>query len=178
MYVTPVGKNQVCVALITSQQDLRFDAALQSFSKLAARLEQAEIVGRTTGAITASPKIGMVQNGNVALIGEAAGSVDAITGEGLSIAFQQAVALAAAMKADRLEDYQQAHEQITRVPRNIGRLLLSMDGRHRFRGRVLSALERQQEAFRRMIAIHTGASSAREFGMEQALLLGWNLLRA
>src|SRR5205807_765581 len=106
MYVTPVAQETVCVAFITSNPELRFDAALPKFSKLAIRLEDAEIEGKTIGGITASRKISRVQSGHVALIGEAAGSVDAITGEGLSIAFHQAAALAAAMQAGTLEGYQ------------------------------------------------------------------------
>ena len=54
MYVTPVADDQVCVALITSRNGLRFDAALPSFPQLAARLEQATILGSTIGATTAS----------------------------------------------------------------------------------------------------------------------------
>ena len=178
MYVTPVDEDQVCVALITSYPDLRFDAALRQFAKLVVRLRDAEFHHRTIAAITASRRLNNVQSGRVALIGEAAGSVDAITGEGLSIAFHQATELAAAMQSNRLDLYQKAHERITRVPRSMSRLLLSMDRRRVFRGRALGALERQHEAFQRMVAIHTGSSSVREFGVGQAILLGWNLLHA
>ncbi|MFZ1134266.1 MAG: FAD-dependent monooxygenase [Candidatus Korobacteraceae bacterium] len=176
MYVTPISSDQICVAFITGDLRMRFDAALPKFSKLAARLDGAEIVGSTVGAVTASRQLKRVQSGRIALLGEAAGSVDAITGEGLSIAFRQAFELAAAMRADRLDLYQQAHERITRVPRNMSRLLLSLDQRQRFRQRVLGALEHQNEAFERMLAIHTGSSSLREFGLGQAVRLGWNLL--
>lgn len=176
MYFTPVAEDQVCVALITSYPELRFDAALPQFSKLALRLRDAEFHDRTIGAITASRQLNNVQSGRIALIGEAAGSVDAITGEGLSIAFHLATKLAAAMQSNRLDLYQEAHERITRGPRNMARLLLSMDRRHGFRDRALGALERQNEAFRRMLAIHTSSSSVREFGVGQAILLGWNLL--
>lgn len=178
MYVTPVAEDQVCVALITGSPELRFDAALPKFSKLALRLRGAELCDRTLGALSASRKLRNVQSGRIALIGEAAGSVDAITGEGLSIAFRQAAALAAAMRDNSLDHYQEAHQRIMRVPRNMARLLLSMDHRQRLRGRVLGALERQNEAFQRMLAIHTGASSVREFGVGQAILLGWNLINA
>ena len=87
---------------------LRFDAALPSFPQLAARLEQATILGSTIGAITASRTLRSVAAGSIALIGEAAGSVDAITGEGLSIAFQQAIALADAMRAGDLTAYDES----------------------------------------------------------------------
>jgi hypothetical protein len=59
----------------------------------------------------------------------------------------------------------------------MARLLLAMDRHQKFRDRALGALERQDEAFRRMLAIHLGASSIGDFGVGQALRLGWNLLR-
>lgn len=176
MYVTPIATDEVCVAFITRDLSARFDAALPQFMKLAARLRGAEMVGTTIGAVTASRRMRRVYNGHVALIGEAAGSVDAITGEGLSIAFRQASALASAIRRNRLDQYAVAHNQITRTPRNMARLLLTLDGRERFRHRVLGALERQHEAFESMLAIHTGAKSPLDFGVGQALRLGWNLL--
>ena len=178
MYVTPITADQVCVAFITPDLRLRFDVALPRFTKLAERLADAEIVGTTIGAVTASRRLRRVQSGRVALIGEAAGSVDAITGEGLSIAFRQAFELASAMRAGRLDPYQTAHERITRVPRTMSRLLLSLDERQRFRQRVLGALEREHGAFDRMLAIHTGSGAVREVGLGQALRFGWKLLNA
>ena len=178
MYVTPIAQDQVCVAFITNNLNLRFDAVLPRFSKLSVRLADAEIAGTTIGAVTASRRLRRVHSGRVALIGEAAGSVDAITGEGLSIAFRQAFELAAAMRANRLDLYQKSHERITRVPRNMSRLLLSLDRRQRFRKSVLAALEREQGAFERMLAIHTGSGSVREVGLRQALRFGWKLLDA
>jgi len=176
MYVTPIADDEVCVAFITRDLATRFDAALPRFSRLAARLDGAEIAGATIGAVTASRRMRHVYNGHVALIGEAAGSVDAITGEGLSIAFRQAFALAAAMRRNRMDQYEAAHNQITRTPRNMARLLLTLDGHERFRRRVLGALQRQHEAFETMLDVHTGAKSPLEFGVGQALRLGWNLL--
>jgi flavin-dependent dehydrogenase len=176
MYLTPIAPDQVCVAFITREADIRFDAALPQFEKLASRLRGAEIAGTTAGAMTTCRRLPRVHTANIALIGEAAGSVDAITGEGLSNAFQQAFALANAIRRNRLDQYKRAHDQITRVPRNMARLLLLLDGRQRFRARVLGALERQHEAFERMLAIHTGTSAVHEFGLGQALRLGWNVL--
>ncbi|HZD32160.1 MAG TPA: FAD-dependent monooxygenase [Candidatus Angelobacter sp.] len=178
MYVTPIAEDEVCVAFITRDLSLRFDAALPLFSVLAARLRGAGTAGTTIGAVTASRRVRRVYNENVALLGEAAGSVDAITGEGLSIAFHQAMALANAMRRNRMHEYQQAHSRIMRAPRNMARLLLLLDGRERFRQRVLGALERQHEAFASMLAVHTGAQSVLDLGAGRALRLGWNLLRS
>ena len=178
MYVTPVADDQVCVALITSHKELRFDAALASFPQLAARLEPAEIMGSTLGAISASRTLRVVHSGSIALIGEAAGSVDAITGEGLAIAFQQAIALAEAMHAGDLTSYQRTHARITRMPRRMAGLMLLMDHRRRLRERAFRALAGEPGFFQRMLAMHTGSLAATEFGIGSGLSFGWRLLTA
>ena len=164
------------MAFITKHLRLRFDEALPSFAKLAVRLHGAEIEGVTIGAVTASRRLGCVQSGRTALIGEAAGSVDAITGEGLSVAFQQAFELAAAMRDDNLERYQRAHERIMRVPRTMSGLLLVLDRRQDFRRRVLRALEREPVVFGQMLMVHLGEGSVRDFFPGQALRLGWKII--
>lgn len=178
MYVTPIADDQVCVAFITGELGLRFDAALPRFSKLAKRLHGAEVEGTTIGAVTASRRLRRVQRRRIALIGEAAGSVDAITGEGLSIAFHQALELTAALRSGRLDSYQQAHDRVMRIPRTMSRLLLSLDQHQNFRRRVLRALEREPGAFDRMLAIHLGASTVRKIPFGQALRLGWKIVHA
>jgi menaquinone-9 beta-reductase len=178
MYVTPVAEDQVCVALITRHSGLRFDEALPQFPKLAARLEHATILGSTIGAITASQRLREVHGGSVALIGEAAGSVDAITGEGLSIAFHQAIALAGALRDGDLSAYDRAHSRITRMPRKMAALMLLMDGRGWLRERAFRALAAEPDFFGRMLAMHTGELSPVKFGLGPSLSFGWRLLTA
>ncbi len=178
MYVTPVADDQVCVALITRHQELRLDAALRSFPQLASRLAPATILGSTMGAISATRTLEKVHYGNVALIGEAAGSVDAITGEGLAIAFQQAIALANALRANDLTDYERAYSQAMRMPRRMAALMLLMDSRRRLRERAFRALAAEPGFFQRMLSMHTGNLSPLEFGLGRALSFGWHLLTA
>ncbi len=178
MYVTPVAEDQVCVALITRHKELRFDAALANFPQLAAKLEGAEAMGNTMGAISATRTLEKVHCGNIALIGEAAGSVDAITGEGLAIAFQQAIALATALRVDNLTDYERAHSGAMRMPLKMAALMLLMDHRRRLRERAFRALAAEPGFFQRMLAMHTGDLSPVEFGLGPGLSFGWRLLTA
>lgn len=178
MYVTPVSEDQVCVALITSRNRLRFDAALPGFPQLAAKLQHANILGSTLGATTASRRLRSVQSGSIALIGEAAGSVDAITGEGLSIAFQQAIALADAMRSGDLTAYDAAHVRVARLPRRMAALMLLMDNRHWLRDRAFRALTADPGFFGRMLAMHTGSLAPVKFGLGPSLSFGWRLLTA
>lgn len=178
MYVTPVAAGLVCVAFITSHRMLRFEEAIGHFPELASRLTNAVPDESPRGAVTGALRLRHVQRGNVALMGEAAGTVDAITGEGLAIAFQQATALAGALTAGDLSLYEAAHRRIMRLPRAMAALLLSLDGRPRFCGRVFAAFEAQPAIFERMLAIHTGAVSPVNFGLGKTLSLGWHLLTA
>ncbi len=178
MYVTPVADDQVCVALITRHNGLRFDSALPEFQRLYARVAGAAIVGSTIGAITASQRLRQVQSGSMALIGEAAGSVDAITGEGLSIAFHQAIALARAMRAGHLSAYDRAHSRISRMPRRMAAMMMLMDTQHGLRERAFRAFAAEPDTFARMLAMHTGTLSPSEFGLRPGLSFGWHLLRA
>jgi flavin-dependent dehydrogenase len=178
IYVTPVANDSVCVALITSKPHVRLDHALAACRELSARLAGAQQITREQGAITSTYRLRCVAAGTRALIGEASGSVDAITGDGLSMSFQQARALADAMKRDDLAPYCQAHRAIARLPRIMAEIMLLMDNYHWFRRRALRALQAEPSLFTRMLAIHTGAMSPMRFGVQGTLSLGWQLITA
>ncbi len=176
MYVTPVSDDEICVALITRRPGLRFDEALAYFPDLSARLKGVTPENRHLGALSVTRNISAVQLGDVALVGEAAGSVDAVTGEGLSMAFRQAIAVADAMRAGDLRRYEAAHRRIARLPRMMSRLLLTMDRHPSFRRRAFRALASEPGCFGRLLAMHTGAISATNFGLRESVMLGWHLL--
>lgn len=178
MYVTPVGEEEICVALISRDPLLRFDEALRFFPAVAERLWGALAGTREQGAVTPTRRLRNVYRGNAALIGEASGSVDAITGEGLSMSFQQAVALAEAMKIGDFAWYQAAHRRIARLPWTMSKLMLTMDQHHSFRNRVFRAFDAEPSFFSKLLAIHTGAISPASFGAARAVSLGWHLLTA
>ena len=71
-----------------------------------------------------SSRLAAVTKGNVALLGDASGTVDAITGEGLHLAFRQAAALAEALAAGDLSPYAAAHRRLQKMPQLMARLLL------------------------------------------------------
>jgi len=178
MYITPVGCDQICVALITAEPRWSFDEALPHFPAVAARLGGAKRLARMLGAVSATRKLPLVCRENLALIGEASGSVDAITGAGLTMAFQQALALADALEAGDLQLYQAAHRRIGRLPRFMTGLMLSMDRHANFRRRVFRAITAEPSLFARLLAIHVGDSSPLSFGVRGAVSLGWRLLTA
>jgi flavin-dependent dehydrogenase len=177
-YVTPVGENEICVALISRQKYLSFEHGLAEFPRLAANLSTAVPSTRARGGLSISRTLSSVCRGNVALIGEASGAVDAITGEGLAMAFRQALALGPALASGDLSGYAQAHNKIMRLPSLMSSAMLLMDKSGWLRDRSLRALSRQPALFGRLLALHVGELGLKDFGASGLLDLGWRLLLA
>jgi menaquinone-9 beta-reductase len=147
----------VCVAMIGNANKIRVSDLPTLFPALADHLNGAEPVGSPRGAISMSVKLPAVTRGRVALVGDASGSVDAITGEGLALAFRQADCLAGALASGDLSTYEILHRQMGRMPRRMARLLLLMDGRDSLRRRALRVLAAHPRVFSRLLAAHIGA---------------------
>jgi flavin-dependent dehydrogenase len=159
-YVTPVAADEVCVALIADRPGTRFADLAPAFPDLVRRLRDAEAVGGTRGSISMSMKLRHVTANQLALIGDASGSVDAITGEGMALAFRQALALGPALAQDDLAAYERAHRRMARLPRLMSRLLLLM-GRHQtLRTGAMAVLASQPRLFEKLLAIHVGHDAA------------------
>ena len=177
-YVTPIAADQVCVALISRERQSSFESAIAQFPKLVARLAAGEVITAVKGAVTVSRRFPAVTSRNVALIGEASGSADAITGEGLAMCFRQAVALGSALAAADLSLYEREHRKIMRLPQFMGRSMLLMDRSGWIRERTLRALSGQPRIFDRMLSVHVGAVPVTAFGLDTAMNFGWQLLTA
>ncbi|MBS1854547.1 MAG: NAD(P)/FAD-dependent oxidoreductase [Acidobacteria bacterium] len=175
MYLTPVGEHELCAVLISRDPRKRLSTELAGFPEAAARLAAAESLNHERGGITATRRLRAVARGNVALVGDASGSVDAITGEGLCLLFQHATALAAAIETGSLEPYREAHRHIGRRPEFMSDMMLLLDGRHRLRRRAIRAMAGEPRLFARMLALHVGDSSFTNF-LAGGLALGWRMV--
>jgi len=177
-YVTPIGADEVCVVMIGERgEDAAFERGLTGLPELRERLRGAVPGSRERGAVTFSKSLRNVQRGNVALIGDASGSVDAITGEGLRLAFHQAPALAEAMAAGSLRSYQQAHRELEKRPMIMGRLMLLLARRPALRKRVVASFSAKPQLFARLLALHLGQGTPAEV-LTTGAELGWQLLVA
>ena len=157
IYVTPVSTDEVCVAVISRSPVLRLAEALPRFPLLESHLAGVAPSSNERGAMTATSRLKAVVRGNVALVGDASGSVDAITGEGMSLAFRQALVLADAIVAGDLRQYQTAHRQMARRPAFMAQFMLLLD---RFPGilpHVLRLFAAEPVIFERLLAVHVGA---------------------
>ena len=175
-YVTPISSSEVCVAFISNAKLPSSAEALKYFPALAHHLASAQPNGTPRGSITLGRTLRRVTTGNIALIGDASGSVDAVTGEGMALCFRQAAALSLALKSNDLPAYQQAHRGIQRMPALMSRGLLLMDRSPRLRARTLSTFERNPKLFSRLLHVHIGHSPMQFFGFDGLLATGLHIL--
>ncbi|AKS30741.1 NAD(P)/FAD-dependent oxidoreductase [Mycolicibacterium goodii] len=111
-YVTPVGEDCVGVAILTSARG-SFTEHLAQFPDLAARLDGLPH-GRDRAAGPLLQKVRGRVAGRVLLVGDAAGYIDALTGEGMGLAFGGAELLVNCVRADRPDDYDRRWRAMTR----------------------------------------------------------------
>ncbi|HZX93731.1 MAG TPA: NAD(P)/FAD-dependent oxidoreductase [Myxococcales bacterium] len=104
-YVTPVGPRSVNVAFLRSRDTSDgFEALLPRFPALQQRLAGAAAQSEVRGAGPLRQRARARHGERLALVGDAAGYVDAITGQGLSLAFASAAMLAEALPRNLAED--------------------------------------------------------------------------
>jgi flavin-dependent dehydrogenase len=155
VYVTPVGPCEICVALISRAAQLRLPYALRNFfPELHDRLEGAPVSSRERGAISANLRLHRVARGNVALAGDASGSIDAISGDGLCLSFKQALALTDAMEQGDLASYNRAHPRLAIRPNLMTKTMLLMDRGPAVRRWAFGAMSAQPWIFERLLAMH------------------------
>jgi len=177
LYVTPVSANEVGVVALSRNPKFRLRGALSFFPSVSARLVHCEATTAERGAVTGNLVLPRVTRGRLALIGDASGTVDAITGEGMSLAFQQAEALAEAIAHQNLAQYEAAHARLHRRPILMARALLAMENRSWAQERVVRIFASEPQLFQKMLSGHTGESST--FSLASAgARLGWRLLAA
>jgi len=151
--VTPVGPDLVDVAVLGGAVGAgRFSERLQQFPRLAARLRGAAAASAVRGAGPFGQRSRGVWRGNVALVGDASGCLDPITGEGVSLALHQARALVEALLAGDLRRYARAHSRQGRAPRRLNALVLAMGRRPRLRRHVVRTLSEEPRLFTRFLA--------------------------
>ncbi|ADU01114.1 NAD(P)/FAD-dependent oxidoreductase [Mycolicibacterium gilvum] len=111
-YVTPVAPDCVGIALLTSRQG-GFDEHMAAFPELRDRIAGfAHEPDRAAGPLR--QRVRRRVAGRVLLVGDAAGYVDALTGEGLGLAFAAARLLVDSVAADRPGDYEARWRRATR----------------------------------------------------------------
>ena len=178
MIVTPTSRQEVGVAVFSRDPRLRVERALACFPALAEKIYGATPTSKEMGEVTSLAHLPAVTRGRLALAGDASGTVDAITGYGLSLSFLQALCLAQAMQQGSLAQYESAHRKIATVPAAMTRLMLVMEKSDWVRRRTLRLLQNKPALFSRLLSIHTGDLPPSSLGTTEILDFGWRFLRA
>ena len=177
IFITPMTGREVGVAVLSRDPGLRLERALPGFPALAERLRGAAPTTKESGDMTSLRILPGVARGRVALVGDASGTVDAVTGHGLSLSFQQAIPLSEAMKRGDLTHYQHAHKKISEVPVTMTRLMLLMGRSDWIRRRTIRMFQNTPGLFARMLAIHSEAMPLSSVGVSEIAGFGWKFLR-
>jgi flavin-dependent dehydrogenase len=112
-YVTPVGPDVVGVAVL-GPGGAPFETWLDRFPALRRRLDGVPATGPARGAGPLRQRAARHVAGPVLLVGDAAGYVDALTGEGVAVGLSCARALVRCLVEGRPEDYERAWWRTTR----------------------------------------------------------------
>lgn len=150
VYVTPVSPDTVGVAVLgPSPLDLR--SAVAALPTLADRLAGADGASSLRGAGPLRQSTTARVAGRVLLVGDAAGYVDALTGEGLRVGFDQAQAAVDALLHDQPQRYEAAWRRITRSYRSLTNTLLWVGAQPRLRPLIVPAAQSLPRTFTRLV---------------------------
>ena len=181
MFITPMKGREVGVAVLSRDPTLRLERALPMFPALEEKLRGVAQTTRESGDATtlANSSGHSRRKWRIALIGDASGTVDAVTGHGLSLSFQQAISLGEAMRRGEPSHYQRALQKNRRSSGGyVACLMLLMERNSWIRRRTIRLFEKTPNLFSRMIAIHTEAVPLSSVGMAELAGFGWKFLRA
>jgi flavin-dependent dehydrogenase len=192
-YVTPTDEDEINVALLWQAAD-RSDAKtgrrapnlVAMFPELAQRLARGVAAndGRAYGPLRV--EVPMPARDGLVLLGDAAGYVDAITGEGVGLAIAKARLLARsllpALRACRgqlrlrdLAPYLAAASKLERHHVSLTRLLLLLRRSPALTERTIAALSHDPQLFGHFLAANQGDRSPFRLPWRSALGLAWNL---
>jgi len=153
-YVTPVGAQEVGIAFLWDAYrfsgEASFEAQLARFPRLGERLGGARPTSKARGLGPLRQRVRAVVADDVALAGDAAGYVDAITGEGISLALESAAVLTRELAQRRrgvMVGYARAHHHAFRRYARLADALLAVARRPALRRRLVDVLARWPRVF-------------------------------
>ncbi len=113
LYITPVDEHTVGVAVL-APRPVDLEGAIGQAPTVRDRLAGADEASTLRGAGALRQRTRARTVGRVALVGDASGYVDALTGEGLRVGLAQAEVLADCLARDDLRSYERAWARSTR----------------------------------------------------------------
>ena len=150
VYITPVSDDVIGFSVLGGRP-LSLEQSLADLPDVASRLVGAEPVSSERGAGPLRQATSARTAGRVLLVGDAAGYVDALTGEGLRMGFAEAEAVVASILRDDPASYEQEWEELTRSYRRLTNGLLWVGARPMLRSMIVPAARAFPRVFRRGI---------------------------
>ncbi len=144
-YVTPVSDGSVGIALLSAQRR-PFDDLIGDFPALIERLS-GQPLSRVRGAGPLRQQARRRVSGRALLVGDAAGYVDALTGEGIALGLAQARAAVSALTDHEPERYEAAWRKLTRRHDLLTLGLLTATRVPAFRRRIVASAARLPQVF-------------------------------
>ena len=149
-YVTPVGRDLVGVAILSTRRRTYQDH-LSSFPELRERLGAAAPQTSVRGAGPLRQRASARVAGRVLLVGDAAGYVDAITGEGIALAMEEGRSLVRCVAEDRPDAYDPEWRRVSRSYRMITEGLLLARGPLHLAPVIVPAAQRLPRVFAALV---------------------------
>jgi len=161
IYITPVAADSVGIAFVARTGQPAPKDFLAHFPAVAQRLAGAALLSRQQGAVSANTRLRHITRQHIALVGDASGSVDSITGEGLALAFRQSIALAESIATGALAAYPRQHACIMASTRRMARALLLMDRFPAIASMTLRLFDAWPTPFALLLALHSKPKAPR-----------------
>ncbi|TLS45028.1 NAD(P)/FAD-dependent oxidoreductase [Streptomyces montanus] len=137
-YVTPVADDLVGVAVLSTAR-CAYGTHLDRFPDLASRLRGGTPVNLVRGAGPLRQRVRGRVAGRVLLVGDAAGYIDALTGEGIALALASAEVAVRCLRTGRAQGYERAWRRLSRRHRLMTEALVRVSCRPRASGLVVPA---------------------------------------
>lgn len=166
-YVTPNGPTGMGVAILWDRDRYKPSPSdpLAPFPSLKERLQGIPFASISRGAGPLQRNSRAVQRGRVLLVGDAAGYVDAITGEGLTLGFHQAKEAISCIAENRPKSYRRRYRRVSNRSLLITRLVRWLSFHAGFRKRFIEGLSRDPALFGRGLDIMDGNRSLLRIGL-------------
>ena len=179
-YVTPTSPDTIGVAILWDRERHKPSPSdpLAPFPSLKKHLGEAPFASISRGAGPLHRATSAVQNGRIFLIGDAAGYVDAITGEGLALGLNQAKAAIDCILHRRPKSYSKQYRSLTKHSFFITRMVRWLSFHSPFRRRFIQGLSGDPALFGTGLDVMDGNQSLWRLGPLRCLRLLGRMLRS
>ena len=150
-YVTPVSQQSVGVALLTTVRGESWEQLLARFPGLRRRLGDGPPLDEVTGAGPLRQAVSGRVKGRVLLVGDAAGYVDALTGEGIAVGLASAQSATEAITANQLARYERQWRRVSRTSRWLTHGALFAAQHSSVRRAIVPSAQRLPSVFARVV---------------------------